>query len=248
MGTVSLPSNSQLFIDPCEKLRAIFTVSRTTESTLPSNTVATLHSVFESLQAMVANVVRSVNAEEFSKRRAEALPRYAKLLCAASLIVQADVADETFSNLACDSLEHLHQEFISSGIDHFGSQAAEQVSYCIFTLKRINRRLPRLSTPLLASCHQEDRNLSMRFAVEMLLAHFHLDCLRNLLKHHNYVSSAVVTEVLDGMAACTNAYALLCEGLELRENPRLSLDETAVWDEEDQVLLDESDRTGSPIM
>ena len=82
----------------------------------------------------------------------------------------------------------------------------------------------------------------------MLLAHFHLMCLHLTLKQRMDVPSAVVLEVLDGIGASASAYATLREGLELRDIPKLSLDyEGPIWDDEDRVLLDESERSGSPI-
>ncbi len=247
MSTMPLAVDSG-FVDPFDKLRAFFSVSKVVETALRYNTVNALKHLFDSLQSTVTFAVQCQDAHEFIRRRDKSIVNYAKIVHAISLIADAEVDEEGFALLACDSLTHLHDEFVSWDIAHFGSEATEQVSFCIFTLKRIVKALPRLITsPVSGSEKGTDRQLSIQFVGYMLTCHFHLDCLRTVLRNKLEVSPPVLELIFEGMGSCAMAYATLREGLELRRSSVLALEESAVWDDEDQALLDESERSGTSL-
>jgi hypothetical protein len=233
------------FVDPFEKLRALFSLSATTENALPHSSASALHNLFDSIANTVRHTIESEHVDQFTKRRDEALPRYANLIHAISLIVQAEIDEENFSSLAADSLNHLRDEFQSRDIKHFGSEASEQTSFCIFTLKRIYRTLPKLMRlPLAPDLRDHDRGLSIQFVGYMLFCHFHVECLRIILRQRLDVNPSVLTSILDGMGAGSSAYATLRQGLELRKSPELPFGDSTGWDDEDQALLDDSERSG----
>lgn len=235
-------------IEPVDKLRAFFSFSRTFEAALKHNTVSALHNLFESLQSAVEYTVHSDNLEEFNKRRLDALKSYAKLIRAISLITEVEIDDEQFALIASDSLSHLQQEFVSRGIANFGAESAERIAFCIFTLRRIVKLVPKIvRTPVAEVNRSRDHELSTKFAGYLLFAHFHLDCMRSILLHGTDIHPSVVDAVLQGLQASSLAYATIREGLELRANPELALDETIVLDEEDQALSDESEYAGTPL-
>jgi len=60
------------------------------------------------------------------------------------------------------------------------------------------------------------------------------------------VIPAVAEAILDGLDACQLAYGTLREGLELRHESELSLSDRIEWDEEDQALLNDAERTRTP--
>jgi hypothetical protein len=233
------------FVDPFEKLRVLFSLSASTENALPHSSASALHNLFESIANTVRNTVECEHVDQFTKRRDEALPRYANLIHAISLIVQAEIDEDNFPSLAADSLNHLRDEFVSRDIKHFGSEVAEQTSFCIFTLKRIYRALPKLmGSSVPPEQREQDRELSIHFVAYMLFCHFHVDCLRIILRQRLDVNASVLTSILEGMGACTYAYTTLRQGLELRKSPQLPFADNSEWDDEDQALLDDSERSG----
>jgi hypothetical protein len=245
----TMPITIDATIDgPFENVKAFFSLSKATEHLLRHNTVTALQNIFVSLNSSVEYAVHSDSKDEFHKRRIEAFRSYAKLIRAISLIAETEIEDDKLVLLGWDSLSHLQDEFVSLGIVRFGSEAAEQVSFCIFTLKRTIKLLPRIAhAPVAAQNRQRDRELSARFAEHMLTTHFHLFCMRSIIKHSASIHPAIVDAVLEGLQSSSIAYATLREGLELRANPALSLDDNIVLDEEDQALLDESEHSGSAL-
>ncbi|HYL76802.1 MAG TPA: hypothetical protein VEU96_21480 [Bryobacteraceae bacterium] len=236
------------FVDPFEKIRAFFSLSKAAEHVLRRGTLHTVRHLFESLHAIVDQAVQSGSLEEFTRRREEAIHSYANLIHAISLIAQTEISEKEFPLLARDSLNCLHQEFVSLGITDLGADAAEQVSFCIFTLKKIFRLLPRLaSSPVHDADQSRDRELSIQFVGCILLAHFHLYCTRTVLKHRMEIPPSVMGAVLEGLDASSLAYQTIRQGMELRAVPELGLTDDVVWDDEDQVLLDESEQTGLAI-
>src|SRR5260370_41976753 len=109
------------FVDPFEKIRAFFSLSKAAEHVFRQGTLHAVRHLFESLHATVDQAVLSRSLEEFTKRREEALHSYANLIHAISLIAQTEIKEEEFPLLARDSLNHLQEEFVSLGIAHFGS-------------------------------------------------------------------------------------------------------------------------------
>ena len=93
----------------------------------------------------------------------------------------------------------------------------------------------------------EDVNLSPRFAGYMVITQFHLDCLHVILDEKVDVAGSVLEAVLDGIGACSLAYATLRNGLGLKEQSQLTLTVETPWDDEDQVLLNESEYTRLPV-
>ena len=142
----------------------------------------------------------------------------------------------------------MHDEFVALDIAHLGADAAEQVSFCIFTIKRIFKLLPKMIVPPnSASDLQRDRELNGLFAQYLLVSHFHLDCVRAILKRHLEVNPSVLAAVLEGLQAGALAYETLRQAMELRATPELELSEDAIWDDEDEALLNESENAGSSL-
>jgi hypothetical protein len=235
-------------VDPLEKLRALFSLSRAMEHVLHQSTFHALRHLFDSLHATVDQAVQSQTLAEFQRRRQEGLRSYVNLLQAISLVAQNEIKEEDFPLMARDSLNHLHDEFVALDIDHLGADAAEQVSFCIFTIKRIFRVLPKMiAPPNSGSDIQRDRELNGMFAEYLLLSHFHLDCVRAILKRRVQVNAQVLGAVLEGLQTGALAYETLRQAMELRATPELELSEDITWDDEDEALLDESENAGSPL-
>jgi hypothetical protein len=236
------------FVGPLEKLRAPFSLSKALEHLLRQSTLNALRYLFDSLHATVDQVVQSQTLEEFQRRRYEALRPYVNLLRAISLVAQNEIEEEDFPLMARDSLNHLHEEFVALNIAHLGAEGAEQVSFCIFTIKRIFKLLPKMiGPPNSESDLLKDRELSGMFAKYLLVSHFHLDCVRAILKRHIDVNPPVLGAVLEGLQAGALAYETLRQAMELRATPELELSEDIIWDDEDETLLDESENAGSPV-
>jgi hypothetical protein len=236
------------FVDPLEKLRALFSLSKATEHVLRQSAFQAIRHLFDSLHATVDQAVQSQTLEEFQKRRQDGLRSYVNLLQAISLVAQNEIKEEDFPLMARDSLNHLQNEFVALGIAHLGADAAEQVSFCIFTLKRIFKLLPKMIRPPNAQGDlPRDRELNGLFAQYLLVSHFHLDCVSAILKHRIDVSPPVLGAVIEGLQAPALAYETLRQAMELRATPELELSEHVTWDDEDEALLDESENSGSPL-
>jgi len=236
------------FVDPLEKLRALFSLSKAMEHVLRQSAFQAIRHLFDSLHATVDQAVQSQTLEEFQKRRQDGLQSYVNLLQAISLVAQNEIKEEDFPLMARDSLNHLHDEFVALDIAHLGADAAEQVSFCIFTIKRIFKLLPKMIVPPnSASDLQRDRELNGLFAQYLLVSHFHLDCVRAILKRHLEVNPSVLAAVLEGLQAGALAYETLRQAMELRATPELELSEDAIWDDEDEALLNESENAGSSL-
>jgi hypothetical protein len=244
----ALPLALDVGIEQFERLRAIFAFSSNSEVPFRRNAADALSSIFKSLHTSVAQAVEAKDAGDFQRRRGIALVTYVKLLQACSLITETEINDDDqFAVLACQSLDRLHEDLVSSGIANFGLEAADRVSFTIFTLKRIVRLVPRIATvPAPQGSRDHDRRLSAQFVQSMILSHFHLECLRAILGSRCEVIPAVAEAVLEGLDACQLAYGTLREGLQLRHENELSLSDRIEWDEEDQALLNDAERTGPP--
>ena len=110
-----------------ETQRTLYSLSQATGNAFPHNSFSALEHIFSKARSLPAHCVDANTAEEFIQRPRQVLFQYTKLLQAISLIAEVEIAEKDFSAVACDSLNHLRDQFSRKGIVKSRSRPASLV-------------------------------------------------------------------------------------------------------------------------
>ena len=194
-------------------------------------------------ETILVRFVTSRSVGEFRRLRELLLSRYVHLVRSISDCMAAVVDDDSLTyELAQDSLRDLERSFSKKGVEHLGAGASKEALFSLATLMKVYRLLPEVRSKKPPSRRlKRDRELGKNFDFAFLWAHIHLDCMVLALERRVQPTTEVLEEILDGMRKSVMAYSYLRQGLELRETAGKKL-KAPEWDDEDQVLLEESAR------
>ena len=196
-------------------------------------------------ETILVRLVTSTSVEEFMRLRGLLLNRYLHLVRSISDCVTAAVDDDSLTyELAQDSLRGLERNFNEKGVEHLGAAASKEALFSLATLIKVYRLLPEIKSKKPPSRRlKHDRELASSFSFTFLWAHIHLDCLATALDRQVQLAPEVLEAILDGMRRSVMAYSCLRQGLQLRGGASPShKTKPPEWDDEDQVLLEESAR------
>ena len=196
-------------------------------------------------ETLLVRLVTSRSVEEFMRLRELLLNRYLHLVRSISDCVTAAVDDDSLTyELAQDSLRGLERNFNEKGVEHLGAAASKEALFSLATLIKVYRLLPEIKSKKPPSRRlKHDRELAKSFSFTFLWAHIHLDCLGTALDRQVQLAPEVLEAILDGMRRSVMAYSCLRQGLQLRGGASPShKTKPPEWDDEDQVLLEESAR------
>ena len=193
-------------------------------------------------ETILVRLVTSRSLGEFRRLRDLLLNRYLHLVRSISDCVTAAVDDDSLIyELAQDSLKDLERNFSEKGVEHLGAGASKEALFSLATLMKVYRLLPEIRSKKPSSRLKQDREMGKNFDFTFVWAHIHLDCMALALERRVQPAPQLLEEILDGMRKSVMAYSYLRQGLQLRKTAVQKL-KAPEWDEEDQVLLEDSGR------
>lgn len=203
----------------------------------------------ESLVRSIASVVDDLIGRSIEKRttvefravRDEVFPKYFIAVRALSDLAKITVPKHDLEVLAAESFSEMEAVFREKGLTAFGAEMRDQAIFTAWTLRKISNICDTIKNAKLAPEHKKtDKDFVRQFAFYLMWTCFHLECLLRSLETQKPIYPEVLDEVIDGLRAAVNAYALARRGLDLRV-PQPEPEIPAVeWDEEDRKLLDEA--------
>src|SRR5258708_2157433 len=210
------------------------------ELSLPAGDV--FKGVAAALDQLVIPVIETRTAVEFNAAATAAFPKYMALTLALSRVAHAIVPSEVVERMTREFICELETDFRDKALSAFGATARDQAMFTIWTLRKINDLLIRITSLKLENFNvKEDRKFRSHFAIYALRGQFSLDCLNMALQLNRPIYPEVMTELIDGLRFMVNAYTWARRGLDLRlpqELPRLEAQ--VPDDDEDEYLLLES--------
>jgi hypothetical protein len=193
----------------------------------------------EEIKSILLLMIAARTRDEHKRQFAEFFPKYMGLSLAISYFASAVVPQSVIERLSRESLCELEADFRDKGVAAFGTTVRSQALFTIWTLRRINEIVIKISaTRLDESKKKEDIEACVHFIVTALRAKMALDCLRVGMDREIAVHPEVSEELMDDLRSMVNAYAWARKGLEIRipsVEPEL---EAVPMDEEDQQLLE----------
>ncbi len=196
------------------------------------------------VDGMLLKCIDAKGEDEFAQRRRVVFPQYARIVQALASLVRVLATDQMVDNLVRESFCELEHDFREQGPERFGSTAADQAIFTVWTLRRTSRLLSDLvgTRPARQDLLERDCKMASDFVTYALWAQFHLDCLVGAIRFDKPIQLAVLPSIEDGLRAAVDAYGLAREGVRLREQVPIAPEPVVEWDEEDQELLDSSMR------
>lgn len=190
-------------------------------------------------------LIVATSKEEFASLRKKVFPDYANLafIIGNSFSVAAAENPGLRQLATKDAFKLVERILHEEGTPRIGLNTAREANFCLDTLRRAHRLVEKLHSrgELPQELVERDRKFSAAFTHSALWAHFHLDCVRIIVKQSKgEVEKLVLDEIMNGARSAVMAYSYARQGLELRNRQESYLVEGAALDAEDQELLEES--------
>jgi hypothetical protein len=218
--------------------------SRKSHRELTGSASKALKSISKIMDDLMLRLVDRKNADEFRQLRSEVFPHYFRILRALSDVVQVVVPLSQLERLLNESFAELEADFRNEGVRRFGASVADQAVFTAWTLRETSALLLTIQKNPLVSydLKEKDSALASQFSAAAVWTQFHLDCLSAAIRFDNPIYPDILPEIVDGLRAAVNAYALARQGVDLRVSSEDYLPLTAPyeWDDEDQELMDSS--------
>ena len=204
-----------------------------------------LNSIFAEISDLtnknLLRVIGAHSAKEFDERRYQVFADYVSTLSALASLARVEVSPDLMETVVDVSFDRLNAKIDSEVPDRFGVAARDQARFTTWTLRRTLAVLKRTAESKPSETSQEERQLSEEFSRWLWWTLFHLDCLQVAIKFEKPMRSEIVEVVIEGLRAAVNAYTFARRGLALRDEASLEMTSpVSDWDEEDQLLLDDS--------
>ena len=189
--------------------------------------------------------MESRTALEFTQARAKAWPKYIRALRALSDTMSNLVSDEQMDAQAARIFRELTDDLEKQRGVRFGSALVDQAIFSLWVLgkmRSLGSTICAVGRPH-AKNKKADLELHSEFRACSLWSQFHLDCAIAAIKFRKAIPVDVQDQILDGLRALVNAYAIMKEALALRlPNLQGAPSSELPWDEEDDRLLASSMR------
>jgi len=242
MGPVTEAPQVHLIADPGGSLMGLLQVPQAAKSSLAARQAKIADLLTDELEFIARRLLAAPSDEKFRQIREQIFTKYFRLCRAVSNFLES-VADETLiAQFVDEAWSNIERDFLVTGPKHLSGNALHDAIFCVSTLRRIQRLLPRVqSVKPPEDMAVRDKRLEVEFAQALIWSELHLDCLHTAIIRNIRVRPDIESELLAGMRACVTAYALLRESLGLRQKQSL-LTEPLELDEEDRSLLRASER------
>lgn len=218
--------------------------SKKSAKQLPSTSEETVKNISAVLQRIIVGAIEKRTAAEFIAYRTAEFSNYCRAMRAMSDYARLVISQQVLMQLAASSFMELEEELTARG-EAFGSVVRDQAIFTVWTFKKINRLIGKILDKIDDVPDDQKKNdseLASKFAVTVLWARFHLDCLTASLRTQKPIYPDVRDVIADGLRAAVNAYAFIKQCVDLRVAAPESQIKAIEWDAEDQELLDSSMR------
>jgi hypothetical protein len=201
------------------------------------------HDLFRKIVEVRTNLVlptiEAQSQDEFKQIREQTFDNVVRTNKALGSLARVMVPTATLDRIVWQSFAELEAEFSEHGTKKFGEVAKEQAIFSIWTLRKINRLVSKITEHkgLEKEKVERDQKIAKEFSFYLLWAYFHLECLIAAMRFDKPIQIDILDEICDGLRAVVNAYGLLRQGLDLRFPPGPEPSEDVVWTEEDEQLL-----------
>jgi hypothetical protein len=200
--------------------------------------------VVEVSDRLILGVIEARTAEAFKTQRQAVFGDYVRTLRALAHLARVSGPGAELDIATLDALTELGSQLEKNSIERFGPAVTKQAVFTTWTLAKTVRTVAKMGAKPVASVDkQRDQELLTAFSECLWHTVFHLDCLAVAIRRDRPIYPDVLPEVVEGLRAAVNAYALARQGLELRREGLLPFEmrvEPIEWDEEEQILLDSS--------
>jgi hypothetical protein len=231
-----------------ELLAFIGLPSKSQEQDISASAVKILHATKNILDGMLLQAIEKKTAPEFKEIRDEVFFKYFEAVLSVSKLARVIVPQATIDRLTWESFSEAEAELRDEGLARFGATARDQAIFTVWTLRKTNALLSRINAaPPLADEHKlKDRKLIVEFSFHSAWSQFHLDCLIVSIRTDRVINPEILNEICDGLRSAVNAYGLLHQCVDLREQGELPALQAYEWDDEDEDLLNSSMREIEP--
>lgn len=216
---------------------------RTREQTLAPNVGQLLRGIGEIVDGLVVTAISKTTGEEFREACDDLLQKYLSAVRAFTDLTRIAVPKNTMDALTNESICEEEAEIREHGLSAFGSDVRDQAIFTLWSLRKIHDLCERIDSVLLVEEHLEpDREMYEKFVWHAVSARFHLDCLLKAIQLKKRIYPEVLEIIVDGLRNVVNAYSWARQALDLRAPLPEPTMKPVIWDEEDQALLEETNR------
>lgn len=213
----------------------------TVANNISNNAEQLIENVLAMLDTLVVQAIESRSAVEFLETRERIFPQYYDTILGLSYLVQIAIPRDVLDVMNNESFAKIEASFQDRGLAAFGSDIRDQAIFTTWTLKKISVLCQRINRiPLNSDLKGSNSDIFNQFLFHAMCTRFSLDCLSKSMLLQKPIYPEVLPKIMDGLRNAVNTYVYIRRALDLRDEvPELSLDWTE-WDDEDQILLDES--------
>lgn len=218
--------------------------SKTTPKDISGSASEILTGIKDIVEGLLLQAIENKTMAEFKATRDEVFSKYFVSVMALSSMAKVVLPPAVIQRLTWESFSEIEADLRDQGLARFGQTARDQAMFTVWTFRKINALATHITAaPTLSGERQElDRKLVRQFSLYSAWSQFHLDCLIVSIRFDKAINPDILDEITDGLRAGVNAYGLIREAVNIREQAEEPLLESYAWDEEDQELVDSSMR------
>jgi hypothetical protein len=211
------------------------------QRSLPGIAENLFRSIKETHAQIVDDLISKRTAQEFAEAEVRALPEYATLVIAFSLVASRLIDRNTVARLNAESFSELEAEIREDGEACFGEALQQRALFTVWMLRKITDLLAMLKDGKVeASQKDQDAEFAESFFVHAIRARLHVDCLIASMHTRQPLYRDVFPQVDDGLRSIVNAYAWVKQAVDLRLPARDIEPAQIDWTADDQELLEAS--------
>jgi hypothetical protein len=222
--------------------------SKSTQKDISESAIGILHAIKNILDGLLLQAIEKKTALEFKETREEVFFKYFDAVLSVSNLARVIVPQATIDRLTWESFSEAEVDLRNEGLARFGATARDQALFTVWTLRKVKSLISRIAAAApLANEHKVlDRKLVAEFSFYSAWSQFHLDCLIASVRFDKPINPDILDEICDGLRGAVNAYGLIHQSVDLREQVGEPALQTYMWDEEDDELLGSSMREIEP--
>lgn len=186
---------------------------------LQASTADIIDRIDRQLHDTVYRVLLSPSAEKFDATRRAQFPKFMRLYRASVDIICANIDLDDLSFWVEASFKRLEHQLGAILSSYFDDKTCQDILFSVSTLKNANRLVPRLISEMpLPEHREEDSETARKYNVAMMWSEFHLRALKILIRKEQAVIPEILSQLLKGLRASVDAYALARSALEFRQS------------------------------
>ena len=200
-----------------------------------------IRSIASVANELVVRVIEKRSAEEFIAARDDIFHKYFDAVRSFADLARIVVPKDVLETMTEVSLSQMEAEFKARGSGAFGTDVRDQAIFTLATMRKTSELCQKINAAKLPREHAEsDVEPRNGYAFHSVVARFHLECLLKAIYLRKQIYPDVLNVIVEGLRSAVNAYAWAVRGFDLRFPKQTVLVPPAIWDDEDQALLNEA--------